>query len=255
MDIILIGSGNTATILGRKSLDAGHRVIQVYSRLDHHAALLAKELGSAYTSSISSIEIKADLMVVALRDMAVRPFITSLGKINILIAHTAGSLPLDEVKNASAHYGVLYPLQSLRKEITVLPPLTILVDANGPESRDALKEFAATIASTVIEADDDTRFKYHLAATLVNNFTNYLFTEAAAFCKKENISFSLLQPLMEETVIRLRNMTPAAAQTGPAIRNDQLTLEKHRQLLKSYPAILKFYNLFTDEIQKAGLRL
>ena len=73
------------------------------------------------------------------------------------------------------------------------------------------------------------RLKYHLAATLVNNFTNYLFTVAENFCKKKNISFAILQPLMEETVMRMRNISPAATQTGPAIRNDRLTLEKHRE--------------------------
>ena len=97
----------------------------------------------------------------------------------------------------------------------------------------------------------DTRLKYHLAATLVNNFTNYLFAMAESFCKKENISFAVLQPLMEETVIRLRNISPAATQTGPAIRNDQNTIQKHRELLNDYPAhIAKFYELFTQEIQK-----
>ena len=84
---------------------------------------------------------------------------------------------------------------------------------------------------TVLEADDDTRLKYHLAATMVNNFTNYLFAQAESFCKKENISFAVLQPLMEETVIRLRNISPHETQTGPAIRNDLDTLKKHRELL------------------------
>ncbi len=41
---------------------------------------------------------------------------------------------------------------------------------------------------------------------------------AELFCKKENISFAVLQPLMEETVIRLRNISPYDTQTGPAIK-------------------------------------
>jgi predicted short-subunit dehydrogenase-like oxidoreductase (DUF2520 family) len=255
MDIVLIGSGNTATVLGRKSFEAGHRILQVYSRQEKHANLLAKRLGADTASSISSIEKKTDLMIIALRDEAIAPFVHALGEINCLMAHTAGALSLHELRNSSSTYGVIYPLQSLRKEIETIPPLTILVDGNKLAITEQLKKFASTIAENVMEADDDTRLKYHLAATLVNNFTNHLFAITASFCEKENISFAVLQPLMEETVTRLRNISPAAAQTGAAIRNDQLTLQKHQNLLKEYPDIFKFYEMFTKEIQASGLSI
>jgi predicted short-subunit dehydrogenase-like oxidoreductase (DUF2520 family) len=255
MDITLIGSGNTATILGRKSLAAGHRIVQVYSRDGSQANQLANRLGAGSTSYISTIERKADLMIVALRDEAIAPFAKALGQTHSLVVHTAGALPIHEIRGPGESYGVLYPLQSLRKEIEIIPPLTILVDGNSPRTIGRLNDFASTIAETILEAGDETRLKYHLAATLVNNFTNHLFAVAATFCKNENISFDVLQPLMEETVKRLRAVSPLAAQTGPALRNDLMTLEKHRDLLKAYPGLLKFYDLFTDEIQKSALSL
>jgi hypothetical protein len=255
MDIILIGSGNTATVLGRKSISAGHSIVQVYSRNGEHASQLALLLNSESVSSLSSISKKADLMIIALSDSAIKPFIQSLGEIKIPVAHTAGSVPLDSLKNPGDVYGVLWPLQSLRKEIEVIPPLTLLVDANKPEVRKVINSYAHTIAEIVMEADDKTRLKYHLAATLVNNFTNYLFALAENFCKKENISFELLRPIIEETVMRMRNVSPSEMQTGPAIRNDHSTLEKHRALIKNDPALLRLYKLFTDEIRKNGLKL
>ncbi len=89
------------------------------------------------------------------------------------------------------------------------------MDGNNADTTRQLKEFASSIAETVLEADDETRLKYHLAATIVNNFTNHLFALAESFCEKENISFSALQPLMEETVIRLRNANSAASANRP----------------------------------------
>jgi len=253
MDIVLIGSGNTATVLGRKSLAAGHRIVQVYSRNGSHANKLATRLGTSSTSYISSIEKNADLLIVALRDDAVVSFVKDAGKINAIVAHTSGALSIEEISNTSENFGVLYPLQSLRKEIEIIPPLSILVDGNNQKTTGQLKIFASTIAETVMEADDDTRLKYHLAATLVNNFTNYLFAQAESFCIHEKISFTALQPLIEETGMRLRNISPMNAQTGPAIRNDLITIEKHRAILKSYPSLLAFYNLFTVEIQNSVL--
>jgi predicted short-subunit dehydrogenase-like oxidoreductase (DUF2520 family) len=253
MDIVLIGSGNVATVMGRKSMAAGHRIVQVYSRNAAHANVLATRLGTNSTSYVSSIERKTDLMIVALRDEAVTGFVQEIGEIKSIAVHTAGALSMNLIRGMSQSFGVLYPLQSVRKEMEIMPPLSILVDGNNARTRNQLSEFASTIAENIKEADDETRLKYHLAATLVNNFTNHLFSMAASFCKKENIQFSVLQPLMEETVLRLRNTSPQHAQTGAAVRDDQVTIEKHRDLLKKYPDILNFYDLFTAEIQKSVL--
>jgi hypothetical protein len=257
MDIILIGSGNTATVIGRKSLAAGHRIVQVYSRNGSHANQLANRLGATSTSYISTVEKGADLMIIALQDGALPGFTKALGTIHCPAVHTAGALSITEISGLSQSYGVLYPLQSLRREIEVIPPLTILVDGNNPASRNLIKVFASTIAESVLEADDDTRLKYHLAATLVNNFTNHLFAIAASFCEKEKISFAVLQPLMEETVLRLRTVSPFNTQTGPAFRNDLTTIQKHKEILKNYPDMLSLYEKFTEEIQKfaSGVKL
>jgi predicted short-subunit dehydrogenase-like oxidoreductase (DUF2520 family) len=253
MDIVLIGSGNVATVFGRKSLAAGHRILQVYSRNEAHANQLATRLGTVSTSYISTIEKKADLLVLALRDEALVSFVHELGTTRSVLAHVSGAVSADILRSSGDRYGVLYPLQSLRKEIEFMPPLTMLIDGYGRGTRELLKNFASSISKNVLEADDATRLKYHLAATIVNNFTNYLFAVAASFCEKENISFTVLQPIMEETVMRLRNSAPAEAQTGPAWRNDQVTIQKHLDILQSYPSLLNFYELFTSEIQKSAL--
>jgi predicted short-subunit dehydrogenase-like oxidoreductase (DUF2520 family) len=255
MDIILIGSGNTATVLGRKSVSAGHRIVQVYSRNRDHAKRLALLLNSESISTTSAISKKADLMIITLSDDAILPFQQSIGDIKTPVVHTGAAIPLESIKNPGDMYGVLWPLQSLRKEIEVIPPLTLLVDANKPEALELFMSFAHTIAEIVLEADDETRLKYHLAATLVNNFTNYLFAQAENFCKKENISFQVLQPLMEETVMRMRNFSPSETQTGAAIRNDLQTLDKHRKIIENHPDLIGFYELFTREIQKTSLNL
>lgn len=253
MDIVFIGSGNVATVLARKSLEAGHRVVQVYDRNADHANKLATRLGTTSTSYISSIEKKADLTIVALRDEAVGQFTKELGEVPSVLVHTAGSLSINEVRGKNRSYGVVYPLQSMRKEIDTLPEISILLDGNQPFTIHLLKEFSFSIARTVTEANDEARFKYHLAGTLVNNFTNHLYSQAALFCEIENISFAMLQPLIEETAQRLRYTIPQNVQTGPAIRKDIFTIEKHRELLKKYPDILKLYDLFSAEIQKSVL--
>ena len=250
MDIVLIGSGNVASILGRLSVNAGHKIQQVYSRNTDHAKKLANTLHAEPVMSMDSINRSAHLTIVAISDQAIPSFIKSFGTTNSLTVHTAGSLHISELQTVGDNYGVLYPLQSLRKEIMDLPEMTILIDGSNASSLYTIRTFANSISKNVNEADDENRLKYHLAAILVNNFTNYLYTLAARFCENENISFSILQPLIEETVIRLRTITPVAAQTGPAIRNDFITIQKHLDLISAYPEIKQLYEIFSSQISK-----
>lgn len=229
---------------------SGHRILQVYSRQETHSRELAERLSADSTTAINSIFRKADITIIALRDDALHSFIHAFGQTKSTTVHTAGAIPISAVHELSDSYGVLYPLQSFRKEIETIPRFTMLVDGNNSATKRKLKEFTKTIAENYLEAGDEARLKYHLAATLVNNFTNYLFLLTEIFCKKENITFSELQPLMEETIMRLRSVSPLNAQTGPAARNDRSTLQKHLEILKRYPDILSFYEKFSDEIQR-----
>ena len=105
MDIVIIGSGNVATVIGRKSQAAGHRIIQVYSPNGAHANTLTNRLGANSTAYISTVEKTADLMIVALRDEAIAAFIKNLGITKSILTHTAGSLPIDILSAASDRFG------------------------------------------------------------------------------------------------------------------------------------------------------
>ena len=67
------------------------------------------------------------------------------------------------------------------------------------------------------------------------------------------LELSLLQPIIEQTAAKLRRMPPLEAQTGPALRHDESTLARHRQLLKDLPVtdgLLDIYNELADLIIK-----
>ena len=253
MDIVIIGSGNTATVLGQKIYGAGHRIIQVYSRNEAHARALATELSSAYTTDWSAIDRSADLYVLAIPDGAVESVAKEWRLPGRLIVHTAGALPVGTLSPVSEHCGVLYPLQSLRKNLRPFPEIPLLVDARQQPDKMILLEFARTISTQVEEADDETRLKLHLSAVLVNNFSNYLYTLTADYCKQEDLDFSLLLPLIRETALRLASIQPGDAQTGPAIRGDKNTITRHLNLLGKYQDIRDLYNLFTIKIEESRL--
>ena len=114
MDIVIIGTGNTATILGRKLKTAGHHIAQVYGRNASAASDLAYELDTESTNYWAVVTRTADLYILAVSDIAVEEIVKELQLPDKTIVHTAASVSKN-VLNKSSHYGVFYPLQSLKK--------------------------------------------------------------------------------------------------------------------------------------------
>ena len=111
-----------------------------------------------------------------------------------------------------------------------------------------LEEFARTLSGSVKRTNDEERLKLHTAAVIVSNFTNHLYAIAEDFCKQEQVSFDLLKPLILETANQDHAYFPADVQTGPAVRKDIQTLDKHLRLLHNYPKLRTTYLRLTDSI-------
>lgn len=254
MDIVIIGSGNVAAVLGRKFKDAGHEILQVYSRNASAASTLAYEWDTESTNYKSLINRNADIYIIAVNDDAIDDVTDNLFLPGKVVAHTAASVPKNVLKNVSAHYGVFYPLQILRKEKDELPEVPVFVDGSDEKAKKILEELARSIAGEQITlAGDEERLKLHVAAVVVSNFVNHLYVLAEDYCKKEGLNFRQLLPLMEETVVGKKTLAPSKAQTGPAIRHDSETIQKHLELLKDHPQLKNLYILLTESIQTRGV--
>lgn len=249
MNIVIVGTGNAAHVLGRKIVQGGHDVVQVAGRNAANAGALAALLRAPAVSVFADIVTDADLYIIAVSDAALADMETWFpAKRNGIIVHTAGSVSKGVLKKTARRYGVLYPLQSLRSNSAVIPEIPFLIDADSPDTLQSIRQFASTLSGRVLYADDETRLKLHAAAVIVNNFTNYLCTLTQDLCTKEALDFSLLLPLLQETVSRLEQHPARLMQTGPAIRNDQATIAKHRSVLEPYPELLKIYQTLSDSI-------
>jgi predicted short-subunit dehydrogenase-like oxidoreductase (DUF2520 family) len=234
--------------MGHRIASAGHELLQVMARNEAAAAALAAEWGCGYTTRWSEIEPNADIYIVSISDRALAELGGQLSLPGRLVVHTAGAVPLSALAGVSERHGVLYPLQSLRKEIRPFPEFPLLIDAASAEDLAWLDEFARTIARQVQNADDALRLKLHVAAIFANNFTNYLYSLSADFCRQEEIDFSLLLPLIGETARRVERYDPRTVQTGPAIRGDRATMDRHLEILRNYHNMSALYRLFSDQI-------
>ncbi|HVW59943.1 MAG TPA: DUF2520 domain-containing protein [Puia sp.] len=252
MRMVIIGSGNVATVLGRQFMEAGHLILQVFSRQQEHAAQLAGVLQCGYTSRWEELDKSGDVYLAALSDDALRDLHNHLSLPGKLVLHTAGAVPKEALLGVSVNSGVLYPLQSLRRELKPYPEIPLLTDANQETDRQRITDLARSISRQVSAADNSMRLKLHLAAVLVNNFTNHLYVLADQYCRKEGAGFSLLLPLIRETAGRLSRVAPGDVQTGPAVRGDEATIARHLELIDNYKDIKEVYTLMTRQIREGG---
>ena len=248
MNIVIIGSGNVAAALGRKFVKAGHHILQILSRNSSAASELAYEWDTESANYTSLINKDADVYIIAVSDSAIEQVAADLVLPGKVVAHTAASVKMDVLKKITDNYGVFYPLQSLRKEVDT-PTIPIYTEASNDKAKAVLNKLAHSIYnSPVHSADYDKRAKLHVAAVIVNNFTNHIFTLAEDYCKKEGMEFTELLPLINNTINRLNNEPPSAMQTGPAARRDFDTIAKHEELLQEHPKLLKLYKFLTESI-------
>ncbi len=248
MNIVILGSGNTATVLAKMMHAAGHTIVQVWSRNQQHAAELAGQVQAKAITSLAEISTDADLCTIAVSDKAISEVAAGLKLKKKVLVHTAGSVSMDVLKNASPNYGILYPLQSLRKEAMVIPAIPFLIDGNSDDVKAMLKDFALSISGKAEVANDEERLQMHLAAVIASNFTNHLYAVTEDFCRKRQLDFDLLLPLIQEVANRLNQGQAIDMQTGPARRADDATIQKHLNMLKADQHLHDLYQLLSESI-------
>ncbi|RNC90230.1 MAG: DUF2520 domain-containing protein [Allomuricauda sp.] len=246
LSVVLLGTGNLAHHLFSAFLNAkAVNVVQVYGRSAAHLESFAKDVPT--TTDLASLE-QADVYLLAIKDDSIAEVSQKLNRSNTLVVHTSGSVSMDAL--ATNRKGVFYPLQSFSKDRAInFKEVPICLEAGQPEDLNLLQDLANKVSTSVHLMNSEKRRKLHLAAVFINNFTNHLYQLGEQICEEENIPFNILYPLIQETAKKVAHLSPRDAQTGPAKRNDQLTMKDHLDLLKN-PIHKEIYQLVSESIRR-----
>ncbi|HTD98856.1 MAG TPA: Rossmann-like and DUF2520 domain-containing protein [Mucilaginibacter sp.] len=251
MRITIIGSGNVATHLAAAFKNAGHSIVQVYSRDIQHASLLAYHVRANAIDTLGHIDPETDLFVIAVKDDAIESIAAELAKYNKLIVHTSGATPLQALLNHTKNAGVFYPLQTFSKAKEVnFNTVPLCIEGADDQIASQLNELAYTITQNVYRITSAERKTLHLAAVFACNFPNYLYYISQQLLADKQLPFDLLRPLILETAQKVQELLPAAVQTGPAVRNDEKTMTAHLQLLQENPGLQELYRTLSQGIIK-----
>lgn len=247
ISITIIGTGNVATHLFRafQGIDSV-TVAQVIGRTKESLKPFKQE--SKTSTHYEEIE-DVDIYIITVSDAAIKEVSEHLSHTTGLVVHTSGAMAKSILQ--SSRKGVFYPLQTFTKGKTLdFSTIPICIEAENQDDYKLLEVLGKSLSPHIHHISSDQRKTLHLAAVFVNNFTNHMFYTAKEICETDNINFDLLKPLITETVEKIRFLTPEEAQTGPAVRNDVATMQRHLDGLEN-SMHKKIYQIVSESIRAA----
>ena len=138
--------------------------------------------------------------------------------------------------------------------MVIFSEIPFLLESSDDESSLILRNIAESINGKVHFVDTEQRRMLHLAAVFVCNFTNHMLTVGSEVALKAGFHFEILAPLIHETISKAMDSGPQNSQTGPAVRNDKNTIEKHLELLSFSTELQRIYNEMTLSIIEYSCR-
>jgi len=247
--VTIVGLGNVGSHLAiafRQNLFT----VYVWGRNHFEASEFAKNNDCICIDSLSNIPYNSDLIILSVADTAIGELTELIPDTSSVVVHTAGSVNIDAFGKTCRNYGVLYPLQSFRKERKLeYHSIPVFIEGSSQEVLDFIADFCNKVFPIQTKMNSEARMQLHLAAVFASNFVNAIYNMSYDIAQKHNIDFTYLLPLIIETATRLNYGSPQQFQTGPALRSDNSVVNKHVEMLKEDKMVQIIYKELTNYIK------
>lgn len=266
----IVGCGKVGTVLGKFLTAAGYRPVGLASKSLSSARKAAKIIGTDYINQVPwETTQKADVVFITTPDNAIADTCNDIARKdgfrkNAVVLHCSGVLPstiLSSAKSCGAAVASMHPLQSFASaEIEQNPFQDIIISVEGEKAAvNTAVKIAADLGATCITIETEAKTLYHASASVASNYLVTLLDLAIRLIEASGISgpdaIRVLKPLIEGTLFNVEKVGVVKALTGPIVRGDVETVEKHIQEIGSKkPELLALYKtlgFYTIDIAKA----
>ncbi len=272
--IALIGPGKVGCAVGNRLFNSGYPIHAVIGRDQVRTADARSFIGADEAVASTNLQSAADAEIILLA--------TTDDQLEGLAAKLQQQLEL-KANQCMVHFSGLYPAAILTTPASSHKALSIhplLPFANRQLAAEKLQDCpcalegdarAIELGSELIKAfggqpfqiDSEKKALYHASASIASNFLVTLFATAANLLPECGIDAAtanrLLLPLVQATLDNIGQFGTQRGLTGPIVRGDQNTVEKHiASLESSAPELLHLYQLLgskTVDLARDAARL
>ncbi len=263
MRVVIIGSGSLAESLAIAVANAKNNTLtlsQIFGRNVHRVNEVAQLSGCQNRATNPMDLAKAELYILAVSDSSIAELSRSLPFAEgAIVAHTAGSVPLEVLPlTTTQRRAVIYPMQTFTKGRRVdFSDIPILIEADDMESFTLIKHAAKSLSNNVVKLSSRRRRSLHLGAVFACNFVNAMLSASSDILSQHDLPLALYEPLIRETLAKAMSPEthPMQMQSGPAVRGDQETMERHMEQLDELPELKDVYKTISKYIWETSKRI
>jgi predicted short-subunit dehydrogenase-like oxidoreductase (DUF2520 family) len=261
--IAMVGSGRLGTSLALALHEAGYPVSAVAGRTPGAAASLAARVGAEVSAPGGPFA--ADLVFLAVPDRAIAGVAADgAWREGQVVAHCSGAFGLellDAAAAAGALRGCLHPLQTFAApagDSTLFRGIAAGIEGDGVAAA-TLEQVTRDIGAQPFSLDGIDRAAYHAAAVFASNDVIALMAAAARAWELAGLPAAAareaLAPLMLAAARNVAVRDLPAALTGPVVRGDATTVERHLAALAAEPSLRDLYAALARELLRLPLPL
>lgn len=255
--IAIVGCGKVGTSMGIYLAEAGYKLAGFASKSLLSARRVAGIIETDNFSDVPwEITKNADIIFLTTPDSAIEDTCNSISshfgfRKDAVVFHCSGALPstvLASAKDCGAFTGSMHPLQTFASaELKHNPFQGIVISVEGDDRAVSVaKEIVADLGAESFTINTDAKTLYHASAVVASNYLVTLLDMSFKLIETAGISdrdaFKVLKPLIENTLSNIEQVGISKALTGPIVRGDAETVEKHIEEIGSkIPDMLDLY--------------
>jgi predicted short-subunit dehydrogenase-like oxidoreductase (DUF2520 family) len=254
--VFILGAGRAGRGLARALRAGGVQIAGLHGR---HASAAEGITTGHPPESLGS----ASCVLVTVRDAQLDGALATLATASLasraVVLHASGSADpggLTTLRAAGHACGTFHPLVALSDPAHAPQTLRgawIGIDGDD-EARRVSERLATALGAHVLYIPPGEKPRYHAAAVFASNFPTVLMCLAEELLRDVGIPPEVagpaLHPLFASAVENLRGGAGASALTGPIVRGDADTVERHLVALRAHPDTLDAYRA----LSRAALR-
>lgn len=255
--VAIVGPGRLGQAMGKLLLEAGIEIRFVAARRIAQARRAVQFIGAGQAVSLGDPRLaEADVILITTSDAAVGAVAREIAVCRDdwakhVVLHTCGSLAasvLEPFKRRGAWIGSLHPYQTIPDPKAGLRNLVGCYWAVEGDTRasELARWWVKSLRGRAFEISPGAKALYHLSAFLVCPTVVTLMDYSAKLLRQAGVPSGIIRPMLRqfvsETARNFAELGAKKALTGPAVRGDWETLERHvAQLRRFAPEVVPAY--------------
>lgn len=262
MKVAIIGAGRLGTCLASALKRIGY-TIQALADCDPLRGRESAEIVGAELITTDNLKaaIEGEVVFLSVPDEKIEVVVRELSTSGIdftskYVFHCSGLLPADVLRPLQARgalIGSFHPVQSFpQKRASPRRWQDIFIGIEGEKKALSLARIIVKkLGARSLILHGKKKAVYHAACSVASNFLTVLVDIGVSLLRDigiaENKALRILMPVIEGTLQNVKKLGTQSALTGPIVRADALSVERHLQALKKHSLYRQIYLLLAQE--------